>query len=690
MAVALSPIGGAGAQFFDNNGNPLSGGKLYTYEAGTTTPAITYTSLAGTTAHTNPIILDSAGRVPGGEIWLTLPDFYKFVLRTSTEVLLGTWDNIQGYSSGSVAYAATEVQIATANQTLFVLNEMFYNPGTNTLAVYVDGVNQVVNNSYVESTPTSVTFMAGLHVGAVVKFVNVNVASADASAVSYEPGFAGSVATTVEAKLRETVSVKDFGAVGNGVANDSAAFLAAFATGKGIFVPAGTYLINVNLAGNNVFVFGEGAASVLKPFDPVARGIVEVTSPNLATVYENITFRDLSFQADVATLGFFEFAHCLVLRGVKHALVDNCEFIGFRGDGVVVAEAVTSISDARENTNVKITNCFFDGVNKDNRNAISIVGCDGCIIENNFITRTTRSNMPGAIDVEPNAAAHYRSNNIVIRNNVIKDIGGNVGAIAFFLPGVTYTNYPRGFVVEGNFIEDCYTGFYFNYAISGGLDANSPDMSVVFANNTVRNCAFRPFDISNVKGIVVENNLFNVSESSAILGFNTGNTRVTDATLINNRFVTVANAAIGGAGLTIFVAVRLTLDGNLFFDCGGGAVANSFAIAFLTGSSSSVSLVNNRITSPNGKTLTRNIFVSGHTLSPQTNTFTTNELIDGLQNDFDWRKGDVRYFAAPPASGAWEVGQYVYNSAPASGQPQGWVNSVAGTPGTWLAMANLA
>jgi hypothetical protein len=103
MAVALSPIGGAGAQFFDNNGNPLSGGKLYTYEAGTTTPAATFTSLAGTTAHTNPIILDSAGRVPGGEIWLTLPDFYKFVLRTSTEVLLGTWDNIQGYSSGSVA-----------------------------------------------------------------------------------------------------------------------------------------------------------------------------------------------------------------------------------------------------------------------------------------------------------------------------------------------------------------------------------------------------------------------------------------------------------------------------------------------------------------------------------------------------------------------------------------------------------
>jgi len=46
MSVSLSPIGGAGAQFFDNNGTPLSGGKLYAYEAGTTTPKTTYTSAA--------------------------------------------------------------------------------------------------------------------------------------------------------------------------------------------------------------------------------------------------------------------------------------------------------------------------------------------------------------------------------------------------------------------------------------------------------------------------------------------------------------------------------------------------------------------------------------------------------------------------------------------------------------------
>jgi hypothetical protein len=497
------------------------------------------------------------------------------------------------------------------------------------------------------------------------------------------------VPTTVQAKLRETVSVKDFGAVGDGVTDDSAAFLAAHATGKAVFVPAGTYLVNVNLTASNTFVFGEGAATIIKSYD-TGTTAVKIVSPDLATVYENITFRDLSFQADVATLGFSEFVHLLDLRGVKNVLVDNCEFVGFRGDGIVISEAVTSISDARENSNVKITNCFFDGVNKDNRNAISVVGCDGCIIENNYITRTTRSNMPGAIDIEPNSNVHYRTNNIVIRNNVIKDIGGNTGAIAFYLPGVAYTTYPRGMVIEGNFIEDCYTGFFFNYAIAGGLGPDTPDMSVVFSNNIVRDATYRPFEITNVKGIVIENNLFNVSNDSSILGFNTGNQRVTDATLRNNRFVTVANKVGGGAGLSIFTVVRLTLDGNLFYDCGGGAAANSFAIAFVAGTSSFVSLINNRITSPNSKTLTRNILASGHTFNPQTNVFANNELIAGLPNNFDWRKGDVRYFAAPPASGAWEVGQYVLNSVPASAQPQGWVNTVAGSPGTWNAMANLA
>ena len=84
MAVNLSPVAGAAAQFFDNSGNVLTGGLLYTYLAGTTTPAVTYTQSNGITAHANPIVLNAAGRVPdSGEIWLTDGVLYSLFYKTN-------------------------------------------------------------------------------------------------------------------------------------------------------------------------------------------------------------------------------------------------------------------------------------------------------------------------------------------------------------------------------------------------------------------------------------------------------------------------------------------------------------------------------------------------------------------------------------------------------------------------------
>ena len=138
MAVNLSPVGGVAAQFFTNNGVPLSGGKLYTYAAGTTTPAATYTSSSGGTAHTNPIILDSSGRVPGGEIWLTGSIQYKFLLKTSTDVLIANWDNVWGIGSAG----------GTAIQTPIIFNSM----GTGTNATFALGgtpTNENTTNAYI-------------------------------------------------------------------------------------------------------------------------------------------------------------------------------------------------------------------------------------------------------------------------------------------------------------------------------------------------------------------------------------------------------------------------------------------------------------------------------------------------------------------------------------------------------------
>jgi len=94
MAVNLSPIGN-GFQFFNNDGLPLNAGKIYTYQAGSTTPLTTYTDSSGLIANTNPIILGTDGRPPS-TIWLTEGFFYKFVLKTSADVTIQTYDNLYG------------------------------------------------------------------------------------------------------------------------------------------------------------------------------------------------------------------------------------------------------------------------------------------------------------------------------------------------------------------------------------------------------------------------------------------------------------------------------------------------------------------------------------------------------------------------------------------------------------------
>ena len=92
MTVNLSILAGAGGQFFDDTGIPLSGGLIYTYAAGTTTPLITYTSSTGLIAQANPIVLDAAGRI--NEIWIPEGTSYKFVVKSSVGVTIGTYDNL--------------------------------------------------------------------------------------------------------------------------------------------------------------------------------------------------------------------------------------------------------------------------------------------------------------------------------------------------------------------------------------------------------------------------------------------------------------------------------------------------------------------------------------------------------------------------------------------------------------------
>ena len=92
-------------QFFDANGEPLVGGKIYTYEAGTSTPVATYQDASGVTANTNPIILDSRGMC---NIWLLTTVSYKYVVKDANDTLIFTTDNI-GVTLSTATFAAPPI-----------------------------------------------------------------------------------------------------------------------------------------------------------------------------------------------------------------------------------------------------------------------------------------------------------------------------------------------------------------------------------------------------------------------------------------------------------------------------------------------------------------------------------------------------------------------------------------------------
>jgi hypothetical protein len=427
MAVFLSPVGGVAAQFFTNTGAVLTGGKIYTYAAGTTTPAVTYTNSGGGTFHTNPIVLDAAGRISGsGEVWLGDAIQYKFVLKDSNDVLIATYDNISGINSNFTNFLASqEIQTATAGQTVFTLANP-YVPGANTLSVFVDGVNQYgpgATYAYTETNTNTVTFVSGLHVGASVKFTTAqsltSTQATDASLVSYTPPGTGAVVTTVQAKLRQYISVKDFGAVGNSSTDDTAAIQLALnyagsVNGCTVYFPDGIYKVtDVLLIKNNTTL--EFAGSI-KVYAMPTGGYEAVLATDPPTGASNITILNpqIDLNSIVPASGIlirYASQNVRIEGGYIRNGLNSVTYSGGRGINIEGGDTPTDVTVS----GTTIENCW---------EGVSLTGGTGQEASNISISNLTINYCQSAIGLSGNAPTYPHTgaymqglfNNISIRN----------------------------------------------------------------------------------------------------------------------------------------------------------------------------------------------------------------------------------------------------------------------------------
>lgn len=320
MATVYPYVGGtpSKAKFDNNSGEALSGGKVYFYVAGTSTPKDTYSDSAGTVLNANPVILDSRGEA---NIFLLSDQAYKVVIKDSSDVTIYTVDNVSAM-----------VDIYSLSRT----------------------DNTSLGDALVGGKRTDANAVAfTLHKYHENRWLNV--------VVDY--GATGDGSTNDTTAIQNAAT--DLRTSGGGV----------------LYFPSGTYIVNQSiLIGSNTRCLGDGDSSVIKAHQSSFVGTAAAKTCYLFRNYDfnavalsdsDITIENLTFDYGTLTI-VGGGAHCISMRYVDRVTVRNVR--GIKGENVTAFLACRdTVVDSSHG--VDQTNCFFD--HWDGSGNCKVIACTG-------------------------------------------------------------------------------------------------------------------------------------------------------------------------------------------------------------------------------------------------------------------------------------------------------------------------
>ena len=269
--------------------------------------------------------------------------------------------------------------------------------------------------------------------------------------VGFSAGAPGQVLRTLMDKGRDMLTIYDFGAAGDGITDDTDAFRAAAERGGLILMPTGHFrtdffetaaVADGAFANKPLWLCGWGLP-IMSPYTPTVRGTFGCASANAGSTIDDLMVTGIEFRGSISTLGHYEPAALLYFTGVRRLLVAQNRFKGARGDGLTIGRGFGGgPAYERHNYDVVITRNYFDGELygvTGGRNPISVIDCDGLIIEGNTCTRHGRSDMPGGIDLEPDETTDIIKNAYIGGNRMTLS-GGNRGHITIAVDKTPHAN----------------------------------------------------------------------------------------------------------------------------------------------------------------------------------------------------------------------------------------------------------
>lgn len=542
----------------------------------------------------------------GASTIIPTPAAYKLIGWNSA----GT--ELQNYDSSDIASAATysnwlvQTFSGDGSTTTFTLTDSPMNVANTDVSI--DGLTQVPGVDYtLGGSGLSLVFGTAPSNGSVVCCRYGQSASQgkdDASIIYYLPAGTGAVPRTVQSKLRDVVNIKDFGALGDGVADDTAVIQLAINSGAAsVFFPAGTYKVSLLQLVSNQKLYGEGVTSIILATTATADadgGVFQSTSKS------GIEVCDLKFQGinrpKNNNPNSQDGDRGISFQSCSNVNIHDCEVEGFWSFGIVCSGG----------SEIRITN-----------NYVHDIGNQSCIAISNQVSQAT---------VTGNICADGKLYGIEAENQTTKaSIVGN--SIRNCVAGIAVVNGGQHISVTGNNIFECNN----TNTISG-----SSGIGLYYVGDLARPL----YDIATTGNVVSDNDAYALiivgGHQNLVFSGNTFQNRGSNTT---GKLVEVAL----GTG----TRRNVTFSGNIF-DCFN--VSN----AFVADTISEYSFSSNDIYNPNGNVFTflnvcnDNNFELPKILSGNIDNIPNQENLTGGLNNWFWSNDKSEQYVTINGAGNFE------------------------------------